>query len=45
MAMKIESKAAYMGTVMKALTDLSVDFAFVWNFRQIDLIRVDGGVA
>lgn len=44
MAMKIESKAAYIGTVMKLLTALSVAFDLVWSLRQNDLSRVDGGV-
>lgn len=44
MAIKIESKAAYIGTVMKLLTDLRTVFDFAWNLRQYDLARVEGGV-
>ena len=44
MAMKIESRAAYIGTVMKLFTALSVVLDFALNLRQIDLIREEGGV-
>jgi hypothetical protein len=44
MAMKIESSAAYIGTVMKALTDFKKALPFVWNLRQKAANLVAGGV-
>lgn len=44
MAIKIESKAAYIGTVMKALTDFKKALPFVWNWRLNAANLVEGGV-
>jgi len=44
MAIKIESKAAYIGTVMNALTDFMMAFPLVWNLRQKAANLVEGGV-
>lgn len=44
MAIKIDKRAAYIGTVMNALTDFPTALALVENRRQKDLNLVDGGV-
>jgi hypothetical protein len=44
MAIKIESKAAYIGTVMKALTDFKNALPLVWNLREKAANLVEGGV-
>lgn len=44
MAIKIDKSAAYIGTVMNALTDLPTALALVENWRQKDLSLVEGGV-
>jgi hypothetical protein len=44
MAMKIDNRAAYIGTVINALTDLPKALARVENLRQKDLSLVEGGV-
>jgi len=44
MAIKIESRAAYIGTVMKALTDFKKLLLFVENLRQKAANLVEGGV-
>jgi len=44
MAIKIESRAAYIGTVMKALTDFKKALPFVWNWRLNAANLVAGGV-
>jgi hypothetical protein len=43
MAIKIESRAAYMGTVMKALTDFPTALLLAVNFRQKAANLVAGG--
>jgi hypothetical protein len=43
MAMKIDSSAAYIGTVMKALTLLRTAFVFAFVLRRSDWKRVLGG--
>jgi hypothetical protein len=45
MAMKIESKAAYIGTVMNELTDLRIDLVLTDILRMIEASRVEGGDA
>jgi hypothetical protein len=44
MAIKIDKSAAYIGTVMKALTDFPKALALVENLRQKDFSLVEGGV-
>jgi hypothetical protein len=45
MAIKIESRAAYIGTVMKALTDFKIALPLVWNLREKAANLVAGGFA
>jgi len=44
MAIKIESRAAYIGTVMNALTDFPMTLALAEIFRHMERSRVEGGV-
>lgn len=43
-AMKMESRAAYIGTVMKLLTALRIVLDLALNRLQYDLSRVEGGL-
>jgi len=43
MAIKIESRAAYIGTVMKALTDFKIALPLVLNLREKAANLVVGG--